>query len=487
MTVAAALVGTAALVGVFADAGDPRPRLVELGRAGDTKAALVVAEKALLADSVSGRAIGLDFLRARLLETLGRPREANEAYAQTLASASPLAPWARLRLASAQERSGHPEVAAGLVATLLAHSPPEPLVRPALDLLLRTLERGGDCRLLGGIARERFDGDNRRLRDLLDLKCRLQEGDRGAPKAVAAFLEQKLDDCFAWEAVAALGPELVSAADRGLAESIGLAAYSHRDFELALRLIGTPSGREARSLADARGQELAYAAARSAFWLGRHREAAERFEALARSSLVPAVRADAFFQKARALELAEEREAARAAFVRAYQEAPSAGRAGSALLGALRIELLAGDEEAARRRLSALAGTPGLATETARAALFVAVSDLVRGRAERAPALLALAERTSEASAEEIAYWRGRQSELKGAFDQALDRYLQVGARRPFHPLAVAARQRLASPQFTAAIATRRRELAGQPSPRAQMTLPRAPDIIYVPERFAMF
>ena len=183
MIFVSSLAGAAALVGVFAGASDPRPRLVELGRAGDSKTALAVAEQALTVDAASSRAVGIDFLRARLLESLGRTREANEAYAQALATSSPLAPWARLRLATAQERSGHPEVAAGLAATLLAHSPPEPLVRPALDLLLRTLDQGGDCRLLRGIARDRFDGAERRLRDLLELKCRLQEDDPEAPRA----------------------------------------------------------------------------------------------------------------------------------------------------------------------------------------------------------------------------------------------------------------------------------------------------------------
>ena len=467
MTIAAALVGSATLVGAFTGATDPRPRLVELGLSGQPRAALALAEESLTANPLAGKAIGLDYLRARLLEQMGRSREANEAYAQALASASPLAPWARLRLASAQERSGHPEVAAGLAATLLAKSPPEPLVRPALELLLRTLDLGGDCRLLGGLPRERFSGDERRLRDLLDLKCRAQAGGDGIAEALSSFLAQRLDDSFAWDAVSTLGPDLGADVDSELAQRIGLVAYAHRDFELALRMLGAPRTREAPRPFDIERQELAYAAARSAFWLGRYREAAERFEALGRASLAASARADARFQKARSLELVEESEAARAAYVRAYQEDPTGGKAGAALLGALRIELLSGDEESARRRLSALAGISGFATETARAALFVAVTDLVRGRAERAPALLALAERTSEASAEEIAYWRGRQAELAGQLDQALDRYLETGARRPFHPLALAAGRRLASPRFATALAARRRTLVELGSPRS--------------------
>ncbi len=467
MTLAAALVGSATLVGALTGASDPRPRLVELGRSGESRAALALAEESLAADPLAAKAIGLDFLRARLLEQLGRAREANEAYAQALASASPLAPWARLRLAAAQERSGHPEVAAGLAATLLAKSPPDSLVRPALELLLRTLDRGGDCRLLGGLPRERFSGDERRLRDLLDLKCRAQQGQSGVEAALSSFLAQRLDDSCAWDAISALGSTLAPKIDRELAQRIGLVAFSHRDFELALKMLGAPLTREAPRPFDLHHQELAYAAARSAFWLGRYREAAERFEALGRASFASAARADALFQKARSLELAEESEAARATYVRAYQEDPTGGKAGAALLGALRIELLAGDEESARRRLSALAGIPAFATETARAALFVAVSDLERGRAERAPALLALAERTSEAAPEEISYWRGRQAEIKGRLDEAVNRYLETGARRPFHPLALAARRRLATPLFADTLAARRGALAELASPRS--------------------
>jgi len=42
---------------------------------------------------------------------------------------------ARLRLAELQDRQGHPEVASGLVTSLLADSPPPQLVDRALDLL----------------------------------------------------------------------------------------------------------------------------------------------------------------------------------------------------------------------------------------------------------------------------------------------------------------------------------------------------------------
>jgi soluble lytic murein transglycosylase len=463
MILAAPLIAATVLAGPT----DPRPRLVELARAGDSKSALALADEKIAEDPAGAHRMGLDFLRAHLLERLGRNGEANEAFAQALTAGSPLAPWARLRLAEAQERMGHPEVAAGLAATLLAQSPPEALVRPALELLARTLERGGDCRLLGGLPRERFAGEDRRRRDLLDLRCKLRLASSDASVALSAFLAQKSDDPLAWEAVAALGPGPESRVDAALALKIGLVAFSQRDFELALRLLGAPELREPKRTHDPASFELAYAAARSAFWLGRYREAADRFEAIGNRSFAPNARADALFQKARSLELAEEREPARAAYLRAYQEDTVGPKAGAALLGALRLDFLSGDEESARRRLTSLAGIPKFASETGRGAMFLAISDLVRGKPERAPALLALAERTAEVSLEEIAYWRGRHSELKGDYSRALDRYLEANQRRPFHPLAAAARRRLAAPGFAPHLAERRRALVEERSARS--------------------
>ncbi len=459
MTLAGALLATTALLG----AADPRPRLVELSRGGQAVQALALTEQRIAEQPTAARAIGLDYLRADLLQRLGRRREASEAFGQALAADSPLAPWARLRLARSQEELGHPEVASGLAATLLARGAPDALERPALELLLRTLARGGDCRLLAGLPRERFSGDNRRLRDLLELQCRLRPmAPRSRAVEIRSFLAARSDDAFAWDAVSALGDEIEPPSERGLALLIGLTAFHHREFELALQLFGPPATHFPRGPFDALGREAAYAVARSLFWLDRYSEAADRFETIAARGFTPELRSDALYQRARSFELSGDSAAARESYLRSYRADPKGSWAGAALHAALRLELLAGDESAARRSLSTLAASSAHAQQLGRAALFLAVSDLVRGKSSGVAGLLGLAERTGEVSREEIFYWKGRLAELTGNPSRAVDRYLEVVARRPFHPLASAARKRMSSLSLAGTCAHRREELAQQ-------------------------
>jgi len=447
--------------------GDPRPGIVELARAGQPAAALVRVDAALAADPAAARALGLELLRGDLLERVGRTRDAVESYAQALAAASGVAPWARFRLAQAQERLGHPEVAAGLVATLLASQPPEGLVAPALAMLDRTIARGGDCRLLRGLAAERYSGARRRLRELTDLRCRARH-ERGSELAAAVrdFLAAG-DDAYSWEALLLLGDAAGAAGDRTTALLHGLTAYRHRDFTRALALLAPWVDSGLVGPFDSLGREARYAAARSEFWRGRFEAAGERFARIAESSRVPAERADAFHQLGRSRELAGDPDGALAAFDRAYHEEPRGEWAGASLLSALRLEWQHGDPTAARRRLTVLAADSRLAPLTARGAVFLAVSELVRGRADGVASLLALAERTREHSAVEIAYWRGRLHELRGETDRALDAYLATARERPYHPLAEAARRRLELPALAPAAAARARGLGDSADPAA--------------------
>ena len=118
-----------------ARASDPRPEIVALQLAGDVSGALHELNDAMRADPTQARRLGLLYLRGDLLERLGRDREAADAFAASLAGEPALAPYARLRIARLQDRLGHPEVAAGLAAVLLASSPPATLVEPAVALL----------------------------------------------------------------------------------------------------------------------------------------------------------------------------------------------------------------------------------------------------------------------------------------------------------------------------------------------------------------
>jgi soluble lytic murein transglycosylase len=439
---------------------DPRPEIVELALSGRLAAALAKTDEAIRVAPAAAPDLGYELLRGDLLERLGRPREAAEAYALALSNRRGLAPWARLRLAQLQERIGHPEVASGLVATLIAEGAPPAILRPGLDLLHRTLEAGGDCRLLGGVRRERLPGlEERRLRDLVQADCWLREG-RGdaATRLLVELLEQELTDLHAWEAAARLG-ETPAAMEPEVARQIGLAAYHHRDFEAALRFLGSVRPAEGARL-DGVAREIAYALARSLYWLGRHDEAALAFADISRRAAAAPARADALCQLGRSLELAGRQAEALVQYRRSAELDPRGEWSASAQLGAFRLEVLLGEDAAARTRLIRLFADPELASAAARAALFAAVHDLLRGRLERVEGSLDLAARGREALSEEVTYWRGRLAEARGRPTDAIGHYADLLARRPFHPLATAARSRLAAPELAAAGRQRGLELA---------------------------
>lgn len=434
---------------------DPRPPIVGLALAGQLRPALAATERALAGEPERARQLGLDYLRADLLQRSGREREAVEGFARAMATA-PLAPWARYRLALAQERLGHPEVAAGLAATLVAAGPPGALARPGLALLRRGFAGGGDCRLLGGVHRERLPSSERRLFDLIQAECLWRAGRTEPARAAAiALLEQESDDALARDVAELLLRLPGEPRDERSARLLGLTAYAHREFEIAVPWLERALA--GRAAADLRAWDLGFALARSEFWLGRHRQAAARFRALAGASALAGRRAAALYQAGRALELAGESGAAAAAFAEAAAAEPLGEWAPAALLSALRQRALGGDERGARALLARLGGRREWRSALARGALFLAAGDLVRGRTEHAAESLAAAERSRAAAAEEIAYWRGRLAELAGTPAAAVDHYLEALERDPFHPFARAAARRLARPELAATARARAR------------------------------
>lgn len=442
---------------------DPRPQIVALVLEDRLQPALTATETALARDPERAAALGLSYLRADLLERNGRRREAVEAFALALSS-RPLALWARYRLALAHETLGHPEIAAGLVANLLVEAPAAPLSRPALALLRRSLDAGGDCRLLAGLQRERLPGTERRTFDLASAECLARNGRTAeAREAATALLEREVADALARDAAELLVALGTAPEDFRAARLVGLTAYAHREFDLALpwleRALGEPG------LAAVRAWELGFALARSEFWLGRYGAAAARFAALAGAPGPVARRATALYQLGRARELDGDSEAALAAFRGSLAAEPLGEWAAAAMLSALRLEAVAGDERAAQARLVALGGRREWRSALARGALFLAAGDLVRGRRERVAGFLAAAERSRAAPAEEIAYWRGRAAELAGTAAAAVGHYLGALEDDPFHPFARAAARRLARPELTAAAAARGRELAATENP----------------------
>jgi soluble lytic murein transglycosylase len=460
------LAALALVATVGASAPDPRPRLIELSLGGDLREALAEVERRTVEEPEQARALGLSLLRGDLLERLGELRQATEAFAHALGERSPVAPWARYRLARAQERLGHPEVAAGIVAALLGSQPPESLQRRSLDLLRRGIEAGGDCRLLAGISRERFQGESRRLYSLIELHCRSRTAAAPPWGELRAFLEGATDDAWAWEAAVPFLALSERTTDRATLLLLGLTAFHHREFELALELLERGGAGRPRAPFDTLASQAAYAQARSEFWLGRHARAAELFRKISLETRLEEPRADALYQQGRSRELAGDPEGAHEAFVSASLVQPRGEWGGAALVSLLRLESARGDWNAARRRLTALQAVPAFGSYAARGALFLAVSDLVRGRTDRVAGLLAAAERTREASPVELAYWRGRLAEAQGDPQRALDAYLEAAAARPFHPLVESARRRWAAPELAPAAAARAELLAASTDPR---------------------
>ncbi len=161
-------------------AADPRITLVEQQVERKHEEALRAVERALDDDPEAARRLGLDYLRGHLLLLLDRRQEALQAFATSMGATPELEAYSRFRLAREQEQLGHPEVAAGLVATLLGANSPRGLVGPAMRLLERTISQGGDCRLLTGLNRLRFSSRDRRRLTLARATCATRGGEPAA-------------------------------------------------------------------------------------------------------------------------------------------------------------------------------------------------------------------------------------------------------------------------------------------------------------------
>ena len=226
-------------------AGEPDPRLplVELQLEGRHAAALGRLDSMIEEDSRLADELGLHYLRGHLLEALGRQAAAEEAFAATLAPTSPLKAYGRFRLASSQARAGHPEVAAGLLATLLGDNPPEPLIGEATRLLARSLEQGGDCRLLRRYRLWRLPRPEARLVELAAADCSRREGDdeTALSRLDELLTTERVDDTARQAATRLLDMDPPVAR---LALKVGLVLHQHRDFARSSQLLREASSRD---------------------------------------------------------------------------------------------------------------------------------------------------------------------------------------------------------------------------------------------------
>jgi soluble lytic murein transglycosylase len=451
------MIATFTLVLAATITADPRPALVELQLAGNRREALARTEREIEARPESSHGLGLDYLRGHLLDLLGNPAASGEAFAATMGSTPDLGTYSRYRLALDQERTGHPEVAAGLIASVVASRTPAILAESTL-LLSRTLSRGGDCRLLGGLKLEELPAPQRRVLTLSQADCALRAGSRELARGILVnLLEENRNDDTARGAADRLDM-LVSDSEGGrMPLLLGLVFHQHRDFERALvhlhRALDPAEGLNEREASEGR-----YAQGRSHFWLERYAPAAVVFGGLATMAHRPEDRSRALYQQGRSYELLGQWSLAGESFSRAYLAQPEGEWAAAALFSSLRLRWRSGAEADTAAYYDVLSSRREWREQALRASLFLASSDLVRGRRDRARSWLdrALPETPDERL--EIAYWRGRLSELERDAAAAVAAYLEALRLDLYHPLSQAARDRLGSEPLarTAAIEGRR-------------------------------
>jgi len=430
---------------------DPRVALIEDQLARRGAEALAATDSLLTSDPELGQKLWLGYLRAHLLESLGRTQDANEALMALLTADGELASYGRLSLAQLHAQMGHPEVAAGVVATLLGQGAPVALVGTATALLVQTLTQGADCRLLGRMEAWEVPPDERRTLRLARADCVLASGDTSeAAQLLLDLLVGSTDDLVARESAQRLQALPGALTDSPRAPLlIGMAFHNNREFERSTDYLD-------RGLASLDPETLTldveevfgyrYASARGFFWLRRYREAALRFQELAEVAHTNDLRADCHYQAARSRELTGDWKMASAAYRQAYLADRTGDWSGAALLSALRIEFRGGYESEALELFEVLRSRLAWQGLAHRAALFLSSSDLVRGRADRAADWLRLP--ATPTIVEELLYWQGRTAEMQGSPYVAIRNYLEILRNRPYHPLATEAWKRLRSEEM---------------------------------------
>jgi len=471
----------AAPAGLLAAPDDPRIPWVELQMAGEPRAALAAAESFHDERPEEAARLGASYLRGRLLEQLGRLEAAEEAYDHALSESPELHPYIRRRLALAQEREGHPEVAAGLIAGVVDPDLPPELFVPAAELFARTIAAGGDCRILHGVLGRRLPSPQRRRLRVEEARCALRQGNGllDAGEILCEILRDGRDDDPARLAAEQLHqilrsrPDLrpdLAGRDCDAELEVGMTFHQHRHFDLSIPYLEKAMARlgRGRTVRSDRELDAHYALARGYFWREQFAVAAGRFADLALRARDLEERAEVLYQQARSLELAGDWTAADAVFRRTFQTDRRGAFAGPAVLSALRLEWRSGKEVAAFHPLGILSRMPDAREYTSRAYLFLAVSDIVRGRGDRAAEWLDRAEQLDRETRLETEYWRGRREELtaaaeagpdggpsaaerRAAADRAVERYLEAALEDPYHPLALDARTRFASPALAEA------------------------------------
>jgi soluble lytic murein transglycosylase len=520
-----ALEPAALLVPASLGAADPRPALVTLELASRHREALARLQEETAERPAASRRLGLDYLRGHLLVLLGRPADSVPAFVDAISATPRLAFYSRYRLAAEQVRLGHPEVAAGLLATGLAAEPSSPLAPDAVRLLVQSLAHGGDCRLLRGFRTHQLATPERRQVQLAQADCDLQEVPRQAapaspatagaaaepqevprpaapapggaaaepqraprranpaaagaaaePRASAtpqqaaralliALLDENHEDDVARLAADRLAG-ITAVGERGRVPLLlSTAFFEHREFERSVRQLAQAlgaAGGKGRSPSPREVAEARYALGRADFWQGRFELAAKTFgEAAEGAGPSAAERARALLQQGRSYEMLGDWKRAVASFRLAFLAEPGGEWAAPSLLATLRLEWRTGNDATGASVLSMLGSSPQWRDSARRAALYMAASDLVRGRADRAGAWLdRAAAGAPDEDLPEVAYWRGRLAEQQRQLPAAVAAYLGALRADLYHPMSRAAAVRLAVEPLAGEARTAGRRLA---------------------------
>src|SRR3954470_4443697 len=238
------MLGTFALILAVTAAADPRPDLVELQLAGQQRQALARVEQELADRPEPSRKLGLDFLRGHLLDLLSRFGDAPEAFVRALAATPALKPHALYRLAYDQDRLGHPEVATGLLATMIAGNLSSPLTPEAVRLLNRVIAEGGDCQNLRRLRTEFMPAPQRREIQLIQSDCAQHTGYPDVARGLLmSLLGESQDDETARMAAERLAATISESEHGRVPLLIGITFQRHNDFDRALVMLQRALGK----------------------------------------------------------------------------------------------------------------------------------------------------------------------------------------------------------------------------------------------------
>lgn len=427
---------------------DPRVELVRLQAADRLEEALDAVDGLLDAPIEALDPYGIRYLRGHLLSKLRRTQEAVQAFATVIGSESPLSNYARMRVAELQEELGFTPTAAALATEVLRDSPARDLIPRALTLLSRTLENGGDCRLLERITEVKLKASARRQLGFVRARCLLKREPSEAKQRLATLLGERQSDLVGLLAADLLYPLLERTDPPSMRADLAEAFHHHRRFDLAVPLLLEQVPATLPPIRSQMEFTTHFEMIRGLFWQGQFERAAKGYEQLALRSRLDRHISQALYHRARALELDGRWRESISAYDAAYNAQPNGKQAGPSLLGSLRLHSRSGEEAMALERYKALSSASSYRDERVLGALFLASSSLSASKVKGVRAWLSNAEPYGKTVPS--IYWRGRLAELEGKPEEAVEHYLQALERDYFHPLSQLGLERLDQDQLRA-------------------------------------